>query len=291
MPDHHPLILVTAANGQLGRLVVEALLDKHPADRIAVTVRRKDLAEEFATRGIRAHVADYAQPDTLDAAFEGVDRLLLISSSALGQRIEQHRNAIEAAKRAQVKLLAYTSVLHADASTLGLAAEHRQTEADLNTSAIPFALLRNGWYTENYTASIPPALAHGVFLGSAGHGRIASAARADYAAAAVAVLTASDDQAGGVYELAGDTGYTLSQFAGEVARLSGKPVVYKDLPAADYKAVLVGAGLPEPIAALLADSDLQASKGALDDRSGTLAKLIGRPTTPMAETISAALKG
>jgi NAD(P)H dehydrogenase (quinone) len=282
--------LVTGASGQLGRLVVDGLLKTVPAAQIGVLVRSDKAAAEFAARGLHVHKGDYGRPETLTAAFAGVDRALLISSSEIGQRAVQHRNAIEAAKQAGVKLLAYTSLLHADTSPLGLAEEHRQTEAALKASGVPHALLRNGWYTENYAASIPAALAHGALLGSAGDGRIASAARADYAEAAVKVLTADAPLAGRVYELAGDAAYTLTEFAAELSRQSGKTVVYQNLPEADYKAALVGAGLPEPFAALLADSDAGAATGALNDAGGDLDRLIGRPTTPLASTIAAALK-
>ncbi|UYO47112.1 SDR family oxidoreductase [Rhodopseudomonas palustris] len=282
--------LVTGASGQLGRLVIDGLLKTVPASQIGVLVRSEKAAAEFAARGLHVHNGDYGRPDSLKAAFAGVDRTLLISSSEIGQRTAQHRNAIEAARQAGVKLLAYTSLLHADTSPLGLAEEHRQTEAALKASGVPHALLRNGWYSENYAASIPAALAHGALLGSADGGRIASAARADYAEAAVRVLTAAEPQAGRIYELAGDAAYTLAEFAAELSKQSGKAVAYRDLPQADYEAALIGAGLPGPFAALLADSDAGAAKGALFDDSHTLSQLIGRPTTPIAATISAALK-
>ncbi|MFL9502830.1 SDR family oxidoreductase [Rhodopseudomonas palustris] len=282
--------LVTGASGQLGRLVIDGLLKTVPASQIGVLVRSDEAAAEFAARGLHVHNGDYGRPDSLKAAFTGVDRALLISSSEIGQRTAQHRNAIEAARQAGVKLLAYTSLLHADTSPLGLAEEHRQTEAALKASGVPHALLRNGWYSENYAASIPAALAHGALLGSADGGRIASAARADYAEAAVRVLTAAEPQAGRIYELAGDASYTLAEFAAELSKQSGKAVAYRDLSQADYEAALVGAGLPGPFAALLADSDAGAAKGALFDDSHTLSQLIGRPTTPIAATISEALK-
>ncbi|UYO37750.1 SDR family oxidoreductase [Rhodopseudomonas palustris] len=282
--------LVTGASGQLGRLVIDGLLKTVPASQIGVLVRSDKAAAEFAARGLHVHNGDYGRPDSLKAAFTGVERALLISSSEVGQRTAQHRNAIEAARQAGVKLLAYTSLLHADTSPLGLAEEHRQTEAALKASGVPHALLRNGWYSENYAASIPAALAHGALLGSADGGRIASAARADYAEAAVRVLTAAKPQVGRIYELAGDASYTLAEFAAELSKQSGKPVAYRDLPQADYEAALVGAGLPGPFAALLADSDAGAAKGALFDDSHTLSQLIGRPTTPIVATISAALK-
>lgn len=282
------MIVITGASGQLGRLVIEELLKTTPASRIIAAARKLDRVQDLAARGVQVRHADYERPETLDAAFKGADKLLLISSSEVGSRVPQHKGVIDAAKRAGVHLLAYTSLLHADTSPLGLAGEHRETEAYLKASGVPFVVLRNGWYTENYTASIPAALSHGVFLGSAASGRISSAARADYAAAAAAVLT-SEDQAGRIYELAGDDAYTLEDFAEEISRQSGKSVAYRNLPKAEYKEVLVGAGLPEVIADLLADSDIGASKGGLFDASGQLRKLIGRPTTPLAALVKAAL--
>ena len=207
----------------------------------------------------------------------------------MGQRAPQHRNVIEAAKAAGVTFIAYTSLLHADRSPLGLAEEHVATEKMLAESGIPFALLRNGWYTENYLASVPPALEHGAFIGSAGEGKIASATRADYAEAAARVMTL-DNQAGNVYELAGDEAWTLSDLTAQLSELSGKPVVYQNLSEADFKAALQGAGLPEPFAALLANSDVGASKGGLFDDSRQLSTLIGRPTTPLAESLRALLQ-
>jgi NAD(P)H dehydrogenase (quinone) len=287
----HPRILVTGASGQLGRLAVDVLLKTTSAADIAVTVRSTAAGAAFAARGVTVHVADYAKPETLDVAYVGIDRLLLISSNDLGQRVAQHKNVIAAAKKAGVKLIAYTSVLHADTSLLGLADEHRQTEDALKASGVPFAVLRNGWYNENYAASIPSALAHNAVVGSAGDGLISSASRQDYAEAAAAVLTASDNQAGRIYELAGDSAYTLTQFAAEITKLSGKTIGYHNVPEAEFKAILVGAGLPEPVAALLSDSDAAAAKGALFDDGHALSRLIGRPTTPFAETVAAALNG
>ncbi len=284
------MIAITGATGQLGRLVIQSLLKTVPADRIVAAVRSPEKAQDLAALGVQVRKADYSQPDTLDKAFQGVDKLLLISSSEVGQRTAQHKAVIDAAQRAQVQLLAYTSVLRADSSLLGLAAEHVETEALLRASGLPVVLLRNGWYTENYTASVPVALAHGAVLGSAGSGRIASAARADYAEAAAVVL-ASDGHAGRVYELAGDSAYTLADLAAEIARQSGKSVVYQDLPEAQYQAALVQAGLPAGFAALLADSDAAAARGALFDDSHQLGQLIGRATTPLATTVAAALKG
>jgi NAD(P)H dehydrogenase (quinone) len=282
------MIAITGASGQLGRLVIEALLKKLPATEIVAAVRNPDRVADLAARGVLVRQADYNQPATLEAAFRGVDKLLLISSSEVGSRLPQHRAVIEAASRAGVKLIAYTSLLHTDTSPLGLAAEHKATEALLKDSGVPFVLLRNGWYSENYLASVPTALQFGALIGSAGDGRIASAARADYAAAAAAVLTA-DNQAGRVYELAGDASYSLAELAAEVARQSGQPVVYQNLPEAEFKAALVGAGLPEGFAGLLADSDAGAAQGALFDDKHQLSQLIGRPTTPIAAQIKPVL--
>lgn len=282
------MIVITGASGQLGRLVIQSLLTKVPASRIVAAVRNPQKASDLAALGVQIRRADYTDSASLDAAFQGAEKVLLISSSEVGQRLAQHRNAIDAARRAGVSLLAYTSLLHADTSPLGLAGEHVATEAWLAQSGVPFVLLRNGWYTENYLASIPPALQHGAFIGSAGEGRIASAARTDYAEAAAVVLTTSG-QSGKVYELAGDEAYTLAEFSAELSRQSGKAIPYVDLPENDYKAALIGAGLPEPIAGLLADSDSGAAKGGLFDDTRQLGTLIGRPTTPLAVSMRAAL--
>lgn len=285
------MYVVTGATGQLGRLVIEKLLARLPAAHIVAAVRNPEKAADLAALGVQVRRADYSKPSTLDSAFEGAEKILLISSSEIGQRAAQHQAVIDAAKRANVKLLGYTSVLHADTSLLGLADEHRQTEAAIKQSGVPFVVLRNGWYTENYTAGLPSALEHGAVFGSAGAGRISSAARVDYADAAVAVLTSTQDQAGRVYELAGDDAYTLSDFAAELSKQSGQTVPYTDLPQADYQAALVQAGLPGFVADLLSDSDAAAAKGALFDDARQLSTLISRPTTPLALTIAQTLKG
>ena len=283
------MFAITGASGQLGRLVIDNLLTKVAPTRIVAAVRRPDKAADLAALGVQVRLADYDRPETLADAFAGVERLLLISSSEVGKRAPQHRAVIAAAKRAGVKLIVYTSLLHADASPLGLAGEHKESEAALTASGVPFVILRNGWYTENYAASIAPALAHGAFIGAAADGRISSAARTDYAEAAAAVL-AGESRAGRIYELAGDTSYTLSDFAAELSRQSGKSIPYKNLTEEDYKAALVGAGLPEIFATLYADSDAGAAKGALFDDGRQLSALIGHPTTPLATVIAAALK-
>ncbi|CAH0253769.1 SDR family oxidoreductase [Enterobacter ludwigii] len=282
------MIAITGATGQLGQLVIEQLLNTVPANQIVAIVRNPAKAEALSQQGITVRQGDYADESTMTSALKGVEKLLLISSSEVGQRATQHQNVINAAKAAGVKFIAYTSLLHADKSPLGLHVEHVATEKALAESGIPYALLRNGWYTENYLASAPPALEHGVFIGAAGEGKIASATRADYAAAAAKVIS-GDGHAGNVYELAGDQAWTLSELAAELSKQSGKNVAYQNMSEADFAAALKGVGLPAGLADMLADSDVGASKGGLFDDSHTLSKLIGRPTTPLSESIKAIL--
>ncbi|WP_242197895.1 MULTISPECIES: NAD(P)H-binding protein [unclassified Pseudomonas] len=264
---------------------VGQLLKSVPGSRIIAAVRNPAKAQDLAERGVVVREADYARPETLARAFEGVEKLILISSSEVNGRLPLHRAVIDAAKQAGVSLLAYTSMLHADSSTAQLAIEHRQTEEAIAASVI----LRNGWYTENHLYALPAALEHGAFVGSAKYGRFSSAARKDYAAAAAAVLT-KGSHAGEIYELAADQAFTLAELAAEVSRQSGKPVVYNDLPEQDYAKLLVDFGLPADLAALLADADAAASRGALFDDGGVLSTLIGRPSIPMKELVALALR-
>ncbi len=280
---------VTGATGQLGRLVVEGLLKTIGPSTIVAAVRTPGKATDLAARGVTIREADYDRPETLTSAFKGVERLLLVSSNEVTRRVHQHRAVIDAAKAAGVKLIAYTSILHADRSPAKLAEEHRATEAMLAASGLDTVLLRNGWYTENYLLALQPALQHGAIVGSSGRGRVSMAARADYAAAAVAALTASE-QAGRIYELAGDEASTLSEFAAEISARSGRPVAYHDLPQADYEGILLKAGLPAHLASLLADADARAAEGALLDEGRAMSRLIGRPTTPMSQTIAEAFR-
>ena len=282
------MIAITGATGQLGQHVIANLLNTTAASQLIAVVRNPAKAEALSQKGIVVRQADYGDEAALTKALQGVDKLLIISSSEVGQRAPQHRNIINAAKAAGVKFIAYTSLLHADKSPLGLHVEHVETEKMLADSGIPYALLRNGWYTENYLASAPPALEHGVFIGAAGEGKIASATREDYAAAAARVI-AEEGHAGKVYELAGDHGWTLSELAAELAKQSGKKVVYQNLSQADFAAALKSVGLPAGLADMLADSDVGASKGGLFDDSHTLSKLIGRPTTPLAQSVKGIL--
>ena len=278
-------IAVTGATGQLGRLVIAALKQRVAIDDIVALARSPDKAGKL---GVSVRPFDYATPDGLADALSGIGTLLLISSSEVGQRSAQHRNVIAAAKRAGVGRIVYTSLLHADTSSLDLAVEHRDTEAALAASGIPVTLLRNGWYTENYTGAIPGALAAGALIGSAGQGRISSASRADYAEAA-AIAASAPDHVGKIYELAGDHGWTLADLAAEVTRQTGRDIAYDDLPPNDYAHRLQDAGLPAGLAQAIAGYDVAASKGALFDDGRQLSCLIGRPTTPLADAVRASL--
>lgn len=278
-------IAVTGATGQLGRIVVEKLKQKVPAAEIVALVRSPEKATDL---GVAARASDYDRPETLVAALSGVDTLLLISSSEVGKRATQHHNVIEAARKGSVKRIVYTSLLRADSSPLSLAPEHRETETELKASGIAHTILRNGWYSENYTGSIGGALAGGAFIGSAGDGKISSAPRADFAEAAAAVLT-GEGHDGKTYELAGDDAYTLSDLAAEISKQTGKDIPYRNLSEADYAAALKGFGLPEGLAAAIAGWDVSASQGALFDDGRQLSALIGRPTTPISATVKAAL--
>ncbi len=284
-------ILVTGASGQLGRLVVPLLAKRLPAGKLAAMVRNPDAAKELAAAGAEIRQGSYDDPASLDRAFEGVSKVLFISGNEVGQRLRQHGNVIDAAKRANVGLLAYTSILHSDVSPLALTIEHRETEDLIKVSGVPFILLRNGWYFENYTANIGAVLQHNAVIGCAKDGRISAATRQDYAEAAAAVLLSTEDQAGKTYELAGDQAFTLAEYAAEIARQTSKPIAYHDLPEAEYKALLVKAGVPEAFAGVFSDSDAGAAKGALFDDSHMLSRLIGRPTTPLSASIAAALAG
>lgn len=284
------MIAVTGATGKLGRLVIEFLLQRIPANEVVAAARNPDKAADLAARGALVREADYTRPETLARAFTGVDKLLLISSSEIGQRVHHHRNVIEAAKRAGVRLLVYTSLLRADTSQLNLAEEHRQTEAAIRASGLSFVILRNGWYTENYENAVRAAVRNGVLVGSAGKGRIASASRADYAEAAAVVLT-TEGHEGKVYELAGDEAWTMADLAQEISRQVGREIPYQNIPPNDYASLLVRAGIPEAWAQMFASWDVAIAQGNLFDDSRQLSTLIQRPTTPMAVTVAQWVKG
>ncbi|MDP9888568.1 SDR family oxidoreductase [Pseudarthrobacter enclensis] len=281
-------IVVTGATGQLGRHVLEALLERGvPAGGIVAAGRSVEKLAGFADRGVQVKHVDYADAASVAAALKGARRVLLISGSEVGQRVEQHRSVIEAAKAEGVDLLAYTSIANADTTGMLLADEHKATEDMLRESGVPFVLLRNGWYLENYTEQLQGTLAQGALAGSAGDGKVSGAARVDYAHAAAAVLLA-DDQAGKVYELGGDDAFSMADLAAETSAATGKDISYKNLPAEEYVGVLTGVGVPEAFAEILADSDLGIARGDLLVSTGDLRRLIGRPTTSLGQAVRAA---
>ncbi|MFJ4838286.1 SDR family oxidoreductase [Streptomyces sp. NPDC088746] len=281
-------IVVTGATGALGRLVVERLLDTVPAHQVVAVVRDKEKAAPLAARGVELRIADYDRPETLAGAFRAGDRVLFVSGSEPGRRVPQHTAVIDAAKAAGVAQLAYTGALGGPEADFLLAEEHKVTEQLILDSGLPYTFLRNGWYTENYTANLGPVLEHGAVVANAGDGRIASATRADYADAAAAVLT-GEGHLGAAYELSGDVAWSLAEYADVVAAATGKEITYKNVPAPVHQEILVGAGVPEPFAAILVDVDEAIARGLLAGTSGDLARLIGRPTTPLAETVAAAV--
>ncbi|MEW2495019.1 SDR family oxidoreductase [Streptomyces nodosus] len=282
-------IVVTGATGHLGRHVVEQLLEKVPAEQITAVVRSPEKAAGFAERGVRIAVADYNVPETFDGLFTAGDRVLLISGNEFDKgRTGQHRIVLDAARAAGVALFAYTSA--PGSLTAGLADDHRDTEEAILASGVPHVLLRNGWYSENYTEQLAPVLEHGAVVAAAGEGRVASAARADYAAAAVAVLTGEGHE-NTTYELSGDTAWGFAEYAAELSRQTGREIAYNAVSVEDLTGILTGAGLPAPLAAILAGVDASVEKGELAVTTGDLSRLTGRPTTPLAESIALALKG
>ncbi|RSN51428.1 NAD(P)-dependent oxidoreductase [Streptomyces sp. WAC 04229] len=281
-------IVVTGATGHLGRHVVRQLLEKVPADQLTAVVRDRDKAADLAAAGVRLAVADYNAPETFDGLFAPGDRVLLISGNEFDKgRVQQHTVVIDAAKKAGVALLAYTSA--PSSLKAALADDHRATEDVLVGSGVPYVLLRNGWYHENYTEQLAPVLEHGAVVQAAGEGRISSASRADYAAAAVAVLTGEGHE-NKAYELGGDEAWGYAEYAAELSRQTGKEIAYTPVSAETYTGILTGAGLPAPLAAILAGVEDSIEKGELIVTSGDLSRLTGRPTTPLAEAVSAAVR-
>ncbi len=285
------MIVITGASGQLGRLVIASLLKRVPANQIVAAVRTPHKAGDLAALGVRVREADYSKPATLAKAFVGATSLLLISSPNVDTdgRVAEHKAVIDAAKAAGVQLVAYTSVLRADTTALLIAPGHLATEQHLAASTIQWVFLRHPSYLENYTGSLAAALEHGVIAGSAGNGRNSAVTRADLADAAAVVLT-TPGRAGKIYELGADVAFTMAEFAAEVSKQSGKNVVYDNLPQEAYQAMLESFGLPTKLAHLIADAD---AKAATDDElytpSHDLSALIGRPTTPLAVAVAAAL--
>ncbi|MBC9726173.1 SDR family oxidoreductase [Streptomyces sp. TRM68367] len=282
-------IIVTGATGHLGRHVVEQLLEKVPADQITAVARNAEKAAGLADRGVKLALADYDSPTSFDGLFSAGDKVLLISGSEVGNdRVGQHKVVINAAKAAGVAMLAYTSA--PGSLTAALADDHRGTEEAILASGLPYVLLRNGWYHENYTENLGPVLEHGAVVQAAGEGRVSSASRADYAAAAVAVLTGEGHE-NKTYELGGDEAWSFAEYAAELSRQTAKEIAYSPVSVEAFTGILTGAGLPEPLAAIIAGVDASVEKGELVVTTGDLSRLAGRPTTPISEAIAAALKG
>lgn len=282
------MIVVTGATGKLGRHVIDELLKTVPAEKIVAGVRNVEKAADLAALGVTVRELDYAKPATLALALAGAEKVLLISSNEVGSRVAQHQAVIDAAVAARVKLFGYTSLLRADTSVLALAADHVATEAAIRDSGLPAVILRNGWYLENHTESLGPAVQHGVILGAAEDGRFAAAARLDYAVAAAAVLTGAGHE-GKSYELAGDRSYSLPELAAEVSKAAGKTVTYQNMSEDEYRNALLGFGLPAELAGILSDADAGAAKGELDSKASDLRGLIGRPSTSLADAVGAAV--
>jgi NAD(P)H dehydrogenase (quinone) len=282
------MIVVTGATGKLGRHVINELIKRVPASQVVAAVRSVDKAQDLAALGVQVREADYKRPESLASAFAGAEKVLLISSSDLDGRVEQHQAVIDASLAARVKLIAYTGILRSDTSKIELGADHLVTEKAIRESGIPFVFLRNGWYLENHVEPLGAALEHGAILGAAKDGRFSAAGRLDYAAAAAVVL-AQPGHENKIYELAGDQSYSLGELAAKVSEAAHKPVVYKNLPAAEYQAALAGFGLPAPMPFLLANADECAATGDLESDSRDLSTLIGRPTTTLDDALKASL--
>jgi NAD(P)H dehydrogenase (quinone) len=283
------MIVVTGANGHLGQLVIEALVQRVPANQVIAAVRRPEKPSNFRTLGVQVREADYTRPATLSTALHGAKKALLISVAEVGQRFEKRKEVIDAAKEAGVELFAYTSLLRADGSEMSLAREHNQTEDYIRASGLPFVILRNGWYLENHTSALASAVAHGELVGSSKDGRFASASRADYAAAAVVALTQPSSE-NKTYELAGDQSFSMAELASEVSKQIGRHIPYRNLSADDYAANLLGFGLPRMTVDVIIDADAKAIRGNLDSASRDLSGLISRPTTTLSDAVRSAFR-
>ncbi|MCW8040489.1 MULTISPECIES: SDR family oxidoreductase [Acinetobacter] len=281
-------IAITGATGQLGQLVIQALLKDVPASQIIALVRSEAKAASLKQQGVELRHFDYDAPETLAPALQGVDKLLLISANEIGRRTPQHKAVIEAAKQAGVPYIAYTSLLRADTSPLGLAQEHRETEALIQDSGLAYTFLRNNWYSDNYLATVQQIAESGVLYGASQDGKISSASREDYAEAAAKVL-ASAGHENKTYELAGSESFTKADLAQFIGQTAHKSITYQNLSADDLRQGLTQAGLPTHLIDVIVDADVQTAKGAMYSDSKDLEQLIGRKTTSIQDAIKAAL--
>ena len=283
------MIAVTGANGHLGQLVIEGLVERLPAGQVIAAVRNPGKASNFRNIGVQIREADYTRPATLRIALDGVEKLLLISAAEVGGRFRLHKAVVDAAKEAGVKLFVYTSLLRADSSELLLAREHKQTEDYIRASGLPFVILRNGWYLENHTSALADAIGHNELTGSSADGRFASASRADYAAAAAVVLT-QPVSPNRTYELAGDRSFSMAELASEVSRQIGRDIPYRNLSREEYATTLLGLGVPPMTVDVIVDADAKAIRGNLDSQSRDLSQLINRPTTTLSDAVRSAMR-
>ena len=281
-------IAITGATGQLGNLVIEQLLQLTAAQNIVALVRNVDKAKHFKTQGIELREFDYDRPETLVPALSGIDKLLLISANEIGRRTPQHQAVIDAAKVAGVPCLAYTSLLRADTSPLGLAQEHRETEKLIQDSGITYTFLRNNWYSENYLAGVAHTIEIGTLFGAAQDGRISSASRIDYAEAAAKVLNSTCHE-NKTYELAGSESFSLSDLATLIGQVTSKDIIYQNLSAEEYTQGLIQADLPTGLVEVIVDADIQSIQGAMYSDSKDLDQLIGHKTTSIQDAIKASL--
>lgn len=287
------MIVITAATGRYGRLVVESLLRRGiPANEIVAAVRNPENAADLAARGVQVRKADYDRPETLASAFAGADKVLLVPSADFGQRYPQIVRAVEAVIDAGVSLVSYASFINTDTSTIRLGEAHKQAEAFIRGSGVPFVMLRNGPYIEVFAGDLGGmdyALKSGTLIGSAGTGKFSGASRDDLAEAAAVVLSSSDNQAGKVYELGGTT-WTKTDLVAAVSQLTGKPLVYQDMPVEAYAQVLVASGIPQSMAEIIADAGFSATRGDWYTESEDLTRLLGRPSTPLIDVVAATLR-
>ncbi|WP_296280102.1 SDR family oxidoreductase [uncultured Acinetobacter sp.] len=279
-------IAITGATGQLGELVIQNLLKSTKAENIVALVRNVEKAQSLKQQGVELRLFNYDQPETLVPALEGIDKLLLISANEIGRRTPQHQAVIQAAISANVPYIAYTSLLNAPTSLLGLAQEHRETEALILQSGLKYTFLRNNWYNDNYLVNVQHTAETGILYGSTQDGKISSASRLDYAEAAATVLSTKGHE-NKIYELAGSTSFTLADLASYIANASGKALDYQNISAEDYTQALTAAGLPSALINVIVDADIQTTKGAMFSDSKDLERLIGRKTTPIQDQVTA----